>query len=166
MSRGMMLNKFEWPKAEEEVDEIIIRNVRKHGCHIVGITTDEQGPGYAFSIGLFVNYGHAELIVFGLERDDLAKVINSVRDHVIAGRKFAAGDVCDDLLVESRIGFVEVPLRLYDDYLGTAIWFYQKSPRPFPCLQMVWSDRDGRFPWNAGYDERLRGYQPLLKDPS
>ena len=117
-------------------------------------------------MGLFVNYGHAELIVFGLERDDLAKVINSVRDHVIAGRKFAAGDVCDDLLVESRIGFVEVPLRLYDDYLGTAIWFYQKSPRPFPCLQMVWSDRDGLFPWNAGYDERLRGYQPLLKDPS
>jgi hypothetical protein len=41
MSRDMMLNKFEWPKAEEEVDEIIIRNVRKHGCHIVGIPTDE-----------------------------------------------------------------------------------------------------------------------------
>ena len=107
-----MLNKFEWPKAEEEVAEIIIRNVRKHGCHIVGIPTDEQGPGYAFSIGLFVNYGHAELIVFGLERDDLANVINSVRDLIVAGRKFAAGDVCDDLLVESRIGFVETPFEV------------------------------------------------------
>ena len=50
-----MFYKFEWPQPENEVDKIIIRNVREHGCHIVGINGDEKGPGYAFSIGLFVN---------------------------------------------------------------------------------------------------------------
>jgi uncharacterized protein DUF4262 len=55
-------------------------------------------PEYAFSIGLFANYGHAK-----------------------------------------------------------------KSPRPFPCLQLVWPDSDGRFPWQAGFDASLKKYQPLLK---
>jgi hypothetical protein len=67
-----MLNKFEWPKPEHEADETIIRNVRKHGCHIVGIIGDEQGPPYAFSIGLFLNYGHPEIVIFGLDRSDSA----------------------------------------------------------------------------------------------
>jgi len=156
-----MTDKFEWPQIEDEPDKVIIRNVGEHGCHIVGIADGE--PRYAFSIGLFLNYGQAELIIFGLDSIDSCNVINSIRDRAAAGRKYVAGEVCDDLLVESRICFVEVPLRLYGDYLGTAIWFYEKSPRPFPCLQMVWSDRDGRFPWQSGYDERLKGHQPVLR---
>jgi hypothetical protein len=50
---------FEWRRPEEEADEVIFRNVRKHGCHIVGIPDDERGPGYAFSVGLFADYCHA-----------------------------------------------------------------------------------------------------------
>jgi hypothetical protein len=89
-------------------------------------------------------------------------IINNIRDRAAAGRTYVAGEICDDLLVESRICFVEVPLQTYGEYLGAAIWFYEKSPRPFPCLQMVWSDREGRFPWHTEYDKRLKGYQPLL----
>jgi hypothetical protein len=154
---------FEWRRPEEEADEILFRNVRKHGCHIVGIPGDEEGPGYAFSVGLFANYCHAELIVFGLDPDDQAGVINDVRDRAAAGRTYAAGDVCDDLLVDRRACFVEVPLQAYQDYLGTAIWFYAKSPRPFPCLQIVWADREGRFPWEVGCEERVKRCQPVLR---
>src|ERR1017187_4159681 len=63
---------FEWRRSEEEADEILFRNVRKHGCHIVSLPDGERGPGYALSIGLFANYCHAELVVFGLHPDDLA----------------------------------------------------------------------------------------------
>jgi Domain of unknown function (DUF4262) len=159
-----MLDKFEWPKIEDEGDEVVVRNVRKHGCHIVSITDGE--PPYEFSIGLFLNYDQAELIIFGLEANDSVGVINSVRDRAAAGRKYLAGEICDDLLIESRICFIDAPFPAFVDYMGIAIWFYRKLPRPFPCLQMVWSDRNGLFPWNPGYDERLKGYQPLLKIPS
>src|SRR5262245_55236228 len=113
--RAPMTDKFEWPQIEDEPDKVIIRNVREHGCHIVGLADGE--PRYAFSIGLFLNYGQAELIIFGLDSIDSCNVINSIRDRAAAGRKYVAGEVCDDLLVESRICFVEVPLRLYGDYL-------------------------------------------------
>ena len=159
-----MLDDFRWPEVEDKADETIVHNVRKHGCHIVGIWDGE--PRYSFSVGLWLNFGQAELVIFGLEGRDAAGVINNVRDCAAAGRGYAAGDVCDDLLVDTRVCFVEVPLRLYDKYLGTAIWFYQKSPRPFPCLQMVWSDGKGRFPWESGYDLSLKQYQPVLRSCS
>jgi hypothetical protein len=156
-----MLDDFKWPDAEEEADEAIVRNVRKHGCHIVSIWDGK--PQYAFSVGLFLNYGHAEMVIFGLQASDAASIINGVRDRAAAGRSYAAGDNCDDILTDRQVAFAEVPLRAYDTYLGTAIWFYGKCRRPFPCLQMVWPDREGRFPWQSGHDAALKQHQPVLK---
>src|SRR5262249_39979457 len=141
-----MLDKFEWPQPEGEADEILLHNVRKHGSHLLGIAADARGPEYVFSIGLFLNYGQAEFIIFGLDPNDASAIINDVRDRVAAGQRYVAGDVCDDLLDDRKVCFAEVPLQAYRAYLGTAIWFYQKLPRPFPCLQIVWPDREGRFP--------------------
>jgi hypothetical protein len=157
-----MLDKFEWPKPEHEADDKIIRNVRKHGCHIVGIMADEQGPPYAFSIGLFLNYGHPEIVIFGANRNDSAAFINDICDRAAKGKRYAAGDVSDDLVPGCRLCFVDVPLERYGEYLGTAIWFYAKSPRPFPCLQLVWPDKEGRFPWQETFDPELKYWQPLM----
>ncbi|MBV8922498.1 DUF4262 domain-containing protein [Bradyrhizobium sp.] len=140
-----MLDEFEWPRPDNDADERIVGNVRKHGCHIVGIMPDEERPGYAFSIGLFVNYGHPEIVIFGLDRRDAGNVINDIRDRVSRGQRYAAGDVGDQLLVGHKACFADVP------------------PRPFPCLQLVWPDRAGRFPWQAEFDPALRKYQPLLR---
>jgi hypothetical protein len=159
-------DKFEWPKPEEEADERLIRNVREYGCHILRIAGDDQTPDYAFSIGLYVNYDHPELVIFGLSSDASKSIINDIRDRAKAGQKFADGDICDDVLVGANVSFARVPLQAYDTYLGTAIWFYSKSPRPFPCLQIVWPDREGRFPWDTGFDAEMRRFQPVLKSLS
>jgi hypothetical protein len=158
-----MKDQFKWPRAENEVDEIIIRNVRRHGCHIVGILPEQRDPGYDFSIGLFLNYGQAELVIFGLEDNDGAGVINSIRDRAAAGQKYVAGDVCDGLPIDRSVCFVEVPTRAYPEYFGTALWFYSTTRRPFPILQIVWPDRGGCFPWQTGCDASLKQYQPVLK---
>ncbi|MGY3030939.1 hypothetical protein ACVIIV_000109 [Bradyrhizobium sp. USDA 4354] len=158
-----MLDSFEWPTPDDAADERLFRNVREHGCHLMGIAGDAKGPGYVFSIGLYLNYAHAELVMFGLAGNDAAKVINAIRDRAAAGRSYADGDVCDDLPLERKVCFVEVPLSAYQAYLGTAIWFYAKLPRPFPCLQIVWPDQEGRFPWETGCDPRLKIHQPVLR---
>lgn len=158
-----MLDTFEWPKPDGEADEHLFRNVRERGCQILGIVGDERAPNYAFSIGLYLNYGQAELIVFGLDPNVACIIINNIRDRAAIGRTYAAGDVCDDLLVDQKVCFVEVPLHEYSAYLGTAIWFYEKLPRPFPCVQIVWPDRQGWFPWETGYDASLKKCQPVLR---
>jgi hypothetical protein len=158
-----MRDDFKWPEVEDEADEIILRNVRKHGCHIVGILGDQRGPEYAFSVGLFLNYGHAEVVIFGLDGRDAAGVINDVCDRATKGKKYVAGDVCDDLLLEHKVCFVEVPGEAYRPHFGTALWFYGTARLPFPILQIVWPDREGRFPWETGYDTSLKRYQPVLR---
>lgn len=146
-----------------EADEHLFRNVRERRCQILRIAGDEHAPNYAFSIGLYLNYGQAELIIFGLDPNDASIIINDIRDRTAMGRTYAAGDVCDDLFVDQKVCFIEMPLHAYSAYLGTAIWFYENLPRPFPCLQIVWPDREGRFPWETGYDDSLKKYQPVLR---
>jgi hypothetical protein len=161
-----MFKDFKWPKAEEEADEILIRNVREHGCHILQVSPEKGHPPFSFSIGLALNYGQAEIIIFGMSPSKAATIINIVRDDAAKGKKYVDGDVSSDILVNGRVCFIEVPLQLYDTYLGTAIWFYRKSPRPFPCLQLVWPDRHGRFPWETGCDAGIKRDQPVLRSIS
>lgn len=157
-------DKFVWPKANHEVDETIFRNVRQHGCHIVDIV--DATPAYAFSVGLYLNYGHPELIIFGLP-DGAGSIINNVRNRAAAGHIFADGDKSDDLLEEPyRTSFRQVPYLIYPEYLGTALWFYWDSNIVFPCLQIVWSDQNGRFPWEVGCLPHVKERQPLLKTVS
>lgn len=48
----------------------------------------------------------------------------------------------------------------YAEHVGCALWFYDGTW--FPLLQLVWPDRQGRFPDEAGFDESFRKGQPLL----
>ena len=157
-----MREQSEWPEPEHEADEVILRNVRDHGCHIVGIPG--ANPPFAFSIGLHLNYEHPELIIFGQRAETAQAIINLIRDGVASGHQFVDGDVADDVLENGyKLGFWQVPLDVYREYLGTAIWFYQKSRFAFPCLQVIWQDVNRRFPWEAECSPAVKKDQPLLK---
>ncbi|WP_456843565.1 DUF4262 domain-containing protein [Bradyrhizobium sp. USDA 4486] len=161
-SGGGMQDHFEWPEPEHEADKVILRNVRNHGCHITGIP--DAHPRFAFSIGLFLNYGHPELIIFGQSAANAQAIINLVRDRVVAGHKFVDGDIADELLENGyKLGFWHVPFAAYPEYLGTAMWFYRKSRLAFPCLQIIWQDVNRRFPWEPERSSSVKADQPLLK---
>jgi Domain of unknown function (DUF4262) len=158
-----MFENFQWPKPEEEADETLIRNVREHGCHVLNVHAD---PPFSFSTGLALNYGQAEIVIFGMSPRHATRIINIVRDDAASGKKYVDGDVSDDFLVGLKVCFVKVPLEQYPEYLGTAMWFYRKLPRAFPCLQLVWPDRAGLFPWETGSDPDMKRVQPVLKSIS
>jgi len=154
-------DKFKWPEPDHEADEIIFRNVRQYGCHIVGV--GDARPPFDYSIGLYLNYGHPELIIFGLPSDNASSIINDVRDRVAAGHSFGNGAVSDDLLEGGfRLCFRQLPYDVYRDYLGIAAWFYAPSWIAFPCLQIIWSDKNGRFPWESGCAQHAKEGQPLF----
>jgi Domain of unknown function (DUF4262) len=158
-----MQHEFEWPKAESEGDETTFRHIREHGCSVVSIPGEANEPPYVFSVGLFANYDHPELIMFGMRPEDGHSIINDVRDYAATGHKFADGDISGDFLENGyRLAFWQVPFMAYPEYLGTAIWFYRKWG-PFPCLQIIWEDRNRRFPWEAECSTRVKAGQPLLK---
>jgi hypothetical protein len=157
-----MRDDFKWPKAEHEADEVIFHNVRSHGCHLVSV--GDGNPPFVFSIGRFLNYGHPELILFGMSPRTAQLIINDVRDRVAADQKFADGDVSDDFMENGyKVAFWKVPIEAYREYLGTAIWFYRESRLAFPCLQIIWQDANRHFPWEAECAPDVKADQPILK---
>ena len=89
-------DKFVWPKPNHKAGEILFRNVRTHRCRIVNILDGD--PGFSFSIGLYLDSGHPELIIFGLPPDNASGIINDVGNRAAAGHDFGNGAVSDDLL--------------------------------------------------------------------
>lgn len=59
--------------------------------------------------------------------------------------------------------FAQVEQRYYLDLFGQAVVFH--GHEHFPVFQMVWSDRQGIFPWAPSYERGPRFKQQLFFDP-
>ena len=138
-------------------------DIAAHGWIVMKIEEDASGPGFAYSIGLYGAFGHPEVIIVGLPTDVAHQLINdlgrAVRDE---GRRFAAGAVSDEFLEGYAVTFRAVPEYQYAAYLGHGCRVYEQQP--FPVLQMIYPDRDGRWPWQDGVTESFRANQPVLAD--
>lgn len=55
---------------------------------------------------------------------------------------------------------MKVDKAFYSDNLSWALSHYQNNE--FPCLQLVWTDKQGNYPWDKDFDAQLIVKQPLL----
>jgi hypothetical protein len=150
----------ELPIPEDDTDRKLLADVARDGWAVIGIQEDEEGPGYAFSVGLLHTLGQPELLLMGLPVRTAQQLINNIGEAIRAGRRFEAGGRYDGLAVGFPLAFVAVAERYYREYLGYARWFYRGSG--FPVLQAVWPDKQGVFPWESGYDARFFQVQRVL----
>lgn len=156
--------KRELPIAKDDHDRTLLADVKRVGWHIVGIHEDENGPAYAFSVGLFHTFEHPEIIVFGLPHDTAGRIINIIGRQVQDGTRFEANDQSNDVAEGFPVVFKMIPKDFYRQYIGYALWFYRDFD--FPVLQCVWPDKAGLFAWQDGYDHRFDQMQPILAHPS
>lgn len=125
--------------------------VSEFGVHLVH-DRDEQPP-YAHTVGLFENFLHPEVIVFGLEEAETVAPLETIRTHVAAGGHFLDG-YRENFPEPGRDAFFQpFPQFAYDEYLDVANWFYKS--RDYPVLQYVWADATNCFPWDEDFDADL-----------
>jgi hypothetical protein len=146
-----------------EIDPRVLRDVARHGWHVVKVLEDDQGPAHAFSIGLHETHGHPEIVATGPDLDVLHRLVNAVGEDVREGRRFEADRAYDGIVTGLRCHFRAVHPTNYPDFLGYAGWYYGGAG--FPALQCVWPDPEGRFPWEAGFPPPLARWQPDLGQP-
>lgn len=133
-----------FPTPRDNSDDRVLEDVRRHGCHIIHVGADEEGPGWSYSIGLFHSFAQPEVIVFGLPWSTTEEIINGLGARMNAKQSFAHGDSDSEILESHKVKFVSVLRDHYPAYLAYAIWFY--GGVEFPTLQVVWPDIRGRFP--------------------
>ena len=148
------------PRCENAEDEEIIRAVAADGWYVLIILEKDDTPGWAFSVGLYENFKHPEVVIFGLAPEVLQDVVNSVAEDVRSGKSFEIDGMYPDLIDTYACTFKPVNKVWYDDFLGYANWFYQSHD--YPALQCIWPDKNNIFPWDPEFNPHWLWGQPLL----
>jgi len=146
-------------KKEREIEEHIIETADKFGWYVAKFNATEYLPSFAYTIGLWKNYKHPELIIFGLMADTLHSILNVGGDIVKRGNKLDANQKSDELFENSKAFILEVNQKNLKDYFGYGIWFNNGN---FPAYQIVWTDRNQTFPWEENFQKEFIHRQPLL----
>lgn len=123
--------------------------------------TDPPTPSYAYSIGVPAAAGFPEIAVFGLTPVAAKGLMGLVVDARRGGTDLPLGMELVGLLDnELRCVFAPVDLEQWAPLFQTAVSWYRGEP--FELVQMMFPDRNGFMPYEAGYDQRMRIAQPVI----
>ena len=135
-------------------------NIEKYGLQVMGISSTDYLPSFSYSVGLYETYQHPEIICLGLPTNLAHVIINDVAELIKNGETIKPYTHYDNIFKDSRAEFLAVDTRNIEDYFGAALNYYQHDN--FSALQLVWTDRNDKFPWEDGFEERFIQDQPLL----
>jgi hypothetical protein len=140
---------FTQPERHTHADltKIVLNNVRDYGWHCVNVIEEDGCPPWSYSIGFYETFGFPELIVIGRSRATAQYILKIIADRL--ERNESPDLTLPNISIVPGVMclFREVLPRYYADYVGFALWFYRK--RKFPMYQVVWSNSQGLYPWNA-----------------
>jgi hypothetical protein len=141
-------------------DDKLIADIKEYGWAVILVKGSDYLPAFAYTVGLWKNYNHPELIVFGLRSETLHSVLNTGGEIVKSGGQLLINKTYDDFFENGPSQFLKVENNNIPDYFGFAIWFNNQDD--FPALQLIWVDRNNRFPWELDFEEEFEHKQPLL----
>jgi hypothetical protein len=132
------------------------------GWEVMGVGADPEThePGFSYTIGLHHNYQHPEIITFGLPIPVAHVILNDVGQRVKGGESLVIGFAYTDIVSDYPVIFKPVLKDFIPEYFGMALRFYGHSE--FPAIQLCWTDRQSRFPWDGDFDPNMLAAQPLL----
>jgi hypothetical protein len=138
--------------------------VETAGVHVVHVPRGGSPGGTAtdcsYSVGLWESFQQPEVVVFGLPAEVAGELIELIADEADEGHHFLDGTRHEGLLQEYPVRFVEVPKSHYAGSLAAACWAYEGDG--FPAVQLVWPDKQGRWPWDPAAREGFAASQPVL----
>jgi hypothetical protein len=124
-------------------------------------STDPPLPGYAYTIGLPALTGFAEIAVFGLTPVASRGLIGLVVDMLQGGTEIPYGVELVGLFDNDlRSVFAPIDVDTYGAFFRTAVAWYRGAP--FEMVQLLWPDRNGFLPTEAGYAPQMRLAQPVI----
>lgn len=141
-------------------DDKLIEDIKRFGWAVMLMEATDYLPSFAYTVGLWRSYNHPEIISFGLTTTTLHSILNIGGELVKDGHNLEVGRDYDDFFENGIVQFIQVDPRNLKDYFGYGIWFNGTSD--FPALQLVWKDRNERYPWDKGFEADFKYRQPLL----
>jgi Domain of unknown function (DUF4262) len=161
---------FQWQDPEDEFDRKMFKNILQFGCQIIAVEAGSNSVEFVYSVGLYLNFLHPEILIMGVSSQACHHAINKICREAAAQSMVEEGDQRSDLFeIPKPVKFTSVDKARYYDYLGYAAWFYRSlmfSSPPlepkFPVLQALWPDNNLLYPDNPDCNPDVRKAQILL----
>jgi hypothetical protein len=134
-----------------------IAKIREHGWFGTNVLAEEDLPCFTYTTGFWLTLGVPEIIVFGLQSKTAHDIFWEIFRDLKAGDTLPHLTPNGDLLGNHDAYLFPVQKEQYAEHLGWGRWFY--AGNDFPCSQLVWPDREGRFPWDTDFDPEVVGSQ-------
>jgi len=147
---------------DKQAQKDIKKIVKEYGWYIALFEADTATPAFGYTIGLWKNFNHPEIISFGLPTETLHEILNTAADMVKQGQKINLNVSNDEILEGFPVQFKQVHSTNIADYFGYGLWY--NDYKEFPAIQLIWPDNNSNYMWDSGYAETLKFNQPLLED--
>ena len=73
---------------------------------------------------------------------------------------FEKGKISVEIFGNSKATFLKVDKSNITDYFGAGLNYYENEN--FDALQLIWTDRNDKFPWEENFEKEFLYKQPLL----
>jgi hypothetical protein len=138
-----------------------LTEIRKYGWFNTRVFDPDQiEPDFSYSTGIFESVGFPEIIVFSLPKQVSHDILWDIYRDLADGKSFASRTKIPGIFGNHDAVLMPVAKSKYGEHLGWSQWFYRGDD--FPCLQLIWPDREGLFPWEAYFDQSFVDDQPDL----
>lgn len=149
------------PAARNDYERQLLANVARYGWHCSSISRDpdSQQPAFAYTVGFWHSWQQPEFVIAGLDSAVAHALLADLAAAAAAGKMWPLDQLCHDLIDSYPCAFIEVPKARREELALSACWLYGREP--FPLMQVVWPDVDGRFPWHERASTSFRAEQPV-----
>ncbi len=144
----------------EDIDKEIKKSISKKGYFVALMEDEEDTPSYGYTIGLFENFDHPEIVVFGLDIETMMILLSDASERVKGGETFVIEQDYEDFLEGYKLCFVHANVDEYKGFFAYGVEY--NLGHEFPMLQMIWPDQKHNYPWDEKFDTNLTPRQPLL----
>jgi Domain of unknown function (DUF4262) len=122
---------------------------------------DPPFPGYSYTIGFPAAFGFPEVLVFGLTPVAVRGLVDMVADLLRGGTEIPLGVELVGLF-DNDLRSVFAPVDANDWGHLTAVAGAWYRGAAYDVVQLLWPDRQGFLPTEAGFDQRVRPAQPVV----
>lgn len=145
----------------DPADREFLAQIREHGWFGTRVVDlEKQETDFTYSTGFYHSLGHPEIIVFSLPKQVSHDILWDIYRDIREGNVPKPETRLPGIFGNHQAVLLPVSRDFYAEYLGWSRWFYRGDD--FPCLQLVWPDRAGLFPWQSEFDPAFARDQPDL----
>jgi len=148
-------------------DTRIAESIAKNGWHAIGVPASAASPSFLYTIGLSSEMSHSEIIVCGLQPRHAYELLRRLIARIRSGARYAPNQIISDLIEGCPFAFRSVHPTQHIKWMGYAMAYYRRlgNPSLLSAVQLLWSDDDGRLPFEETCDPGVVAQQPRLDRP-